>query len=135
MIKTRVSAEKMLEWCVREPNAGQVKTFDQKLTKALQSIIDSSIKKSHNCNREKLWREYYLLRTSKAFVKQWTDFLSTIDITVQPVLFQHLTDEIFKRLVQDYFKMQHLEQETVEVTTNEENNVIRYIAGYVCRHL
>jgi len=69
------------------------------------------------------------------FVKLWADFLSDVTPPVQPVLFQHLTDEIFTALVQDYFQVQYLEEENIEFPTDDENNVIRYIAGYVCHHL
>ena len=136
LIQTRQSAEKFLEWCLQVPSKGKVKLFGEKLTQDLQGVIRASIKKkSHNCNKEIMWRQYYLLRTSEKFVTQWNDFLSDVNTPVQPVLFQHLTDVIFKTLVEDYFKIEYLEQETVEVPTSDENNVIRYIAGYLCRHL
>ena len=82
-----------------------------------------------------MWRQYYLLWTSTKFVTQWNDFLSFVDAPVQPVLYQHLTDENFKTLVEDYFKIQYLKQESIGVPNNDDNNVICYIAGYVCRHL
>jgi len=61
--------------------------------------------------------------------------LSGVDAPVQPVLYQYLTDENFKTLVEDYIKIQYLEQESIEVPTSDDNNVIRYMVGYVCRHL
>jgi len=135
LIKTRQTAEKMLEWCLQDPNKDQVEEFGKKLTQDLQGVILASIEKSDDCNKEKMWRQYYLLWTSTKFVTQRNNFLSGVDAPVQPVLYQHLTDEIFKTLIEDYFKIQYLEQESIEVPTNDDNNVIRYIAGYVCCHL
>ena len=42
-----------------------------------------------------------MLRTSSDFIKLWKDFLAHVGGTpVYPVLFQHLTDGIFKDLFQ-----------------------------------
>ena len=75
------------------------------------------------------------MRTSSSFVKQWTKFLVGVDTPVEPVLFQHLTDVVFITLVENHFKLEYLEPESDDVPTSDENNVVRYIAGYVCRHL
>lgn len=54
---------------------------------------------------------------------------------MQPVLYQHLTDEVFKILIKRHFQIVHLEQDaSSEIETNE-GNALRYVAGYVCRHL
>jgi len=64
------------------------------------------------------------LRTSENFARLWADFLSDVIAPVQPVSFQHLTDEIFTVLVQSYFQVQYLEEENIEVPTDDNNNVI-----------
>ena len=62
-------------------------TFTKKLKECLQNVVSPSVTKSFNYNKEKLWREFYLLRTSKEFLKQWTDFLKPIDTSIQPALY------------------------------------------------
>ena len=54
---------------------------------------------------------------------------------IQPVLYQHLTDEVFKILIERHFRVVRLEHDASgEIETNE-GNVLHYVAGYVCRHL
>ena len=78
--------------------------------------------------------EFYLLRSSKAFSKNWQDFLPTTAPPVEPVLYQHLTDLMFKSLLHEHFKVEYLDKEAEEMNRNE-RNVLRYVAGYVCRKL
>jgi len=61
----------------------------------LQKVIEQGVTKSFNYNREKLWKHYYLLRTSEKFTKLWKDFLPPIEPSVEPVMYQHLTDVVF----------------------------------------
>jgi len=61
LIQTRQSGVEMLEWCLQAPNKYQVEIFGKKLTKDLQGMICSSIKKSYECNRnvEKIFLTTY----------------------------------------------------------------------------
>jgi len=135
MIKTRKSAEEFMKWSYLENSASKVSTFTKKLTESLQKVIDKS-KKSFPYNREKIWKQFYLLRTSNGFSEMWRQFLPTTKPPVEPVLYQHLTDLIFQNLINSHFKIVYLdqEQEPKEMNLNE-RNVLRYIAGYVCRKL
>lgn len=65
-------------------------------------------------------------------------FLKAAGKPVKPVLFQHLTDIIFRKRLSDYIKIVYLEQEcgSKDLELREsERGVLRYIAGYICRHL
>ena len=59
--------------------------------------------------------EFYLLRSSKAFSKIWQDFLPTTAPPVKPVLYQHLTDSMFKSLLHEHFKVEYLDKEAEEI--------------------
>ena len=50
------------------------------------------------------------------------------------MLYQHLTDLMFKSLLHEHFKVEYLDKEAEEMNRNE-RNVLRYVAGYVCRKL
>ena len=52
------------------------------------------------------------------------------------MLYQHLVDLFFKRMLNEQFDVIH-EEQTVELRelTETEGNIIRYVAGYICRHL
>jgi len=71
-------------------------------------------------------------------MQQWTAFLKLTALKVKPVLFQHLTDIIFRKSLQNHFQTDYLSQqdgtEGVKLTENE-RGVLRYVAGYICRHL
>jgi len=64
-------------------------------------------------------------------------FLIGIDTPIQFILFQHLTDVIFTNRVENHFKIQYLEPESIDVPTSNGSNAMHYmyIAGYVYRHL
>lgn len=87
-IQARELAVHLLEWCLKEANRGVVNAFVQQLTGQLQSVILSSTKKSFSYNKEKMWKQFYMLRTSADFVKSWKDFLAHVGGTpIYPVLF------------------------------------------------
>jgi len=60
--------------------------------------------------------------------------LPTTTPPVEPVLYQHLIDIVFKCLINKHFEIVYLDQEPAEINVNE-RNVLRYVAGYICRKL
>lgn len=136
IIEARESAGKILEWCLSDANNDSVDSFTKQLVECLQNVISSSVTKSFHYNKEKLWKDFYILRTSKDFIKRWTDFFHIINMpSIQPAFYQRLTDEIFKLLIQSHFQVVRLDDDTSTTVTSNESNALRYIAGYVCRHL
>jgi len=131
-IRTRNSAEKFLAWCGE--NKMLSTNFSEKLKDMLQKVIVLGVTKSFNYNREKLWKQFYLLRTSEVFLKLWNNFLPPLQPSVEPVLYQHLIDKIFEILVQEYCQQEHLDPEVTPMQQNK-CSALRYIAGYTCRHL
>jgi len=132
-IKTREAAKEFLKWCCLELSASKVDAFSKKLTESLQKVIDGA-KKSFTYNKEKIWKQFYLLRTSKEFTERWRQFLPSTTPPVEPVLYQHLTDIVFKCLINKHFEIVYLDQEPAEINVNEKN-VLRYVAGYIGRKL
>ena len=65
-------------------------------------------------------------------------FLEGSGVIVKPVLFQHLSDLIFCKYVSDHFQVvclnQQADSEDLELQDSE-RGVLRYVAGYICRHL
>jgi len=62
------------------------------------------------------------------------NFLPSVEPSIEPVLYQHLTDTIFEILVQSYCQMQHLDEEVKSMQQNE-HSALRYIAGFTCHHM
>ena len=134
-VQARKSAEMLLEWCLRNINDDKLNAFGEQLLQSLKQVILSSRTKSYSHSKEKLWKGFFQLRCSHDFIKQWTDFLVVVDEPVKPLLFQHLTDLIFQVLLHDHFKTIHIDQEVSSEMTENESSALRYVGGYVCRHL
>ena len=142
-IQLQHTAESLLQWCDNLQNTVTLTSFTVSLIEEINTTIKSSITTSYNYNREKLWRNYFILKTSKRLIKKWTEFIKIVNIGIKPPLYQHLTDIIFKGQIQNYFKMLHTcstepseptDGPTVHITPTEKN-VLQYIAGYICRQL
>lgn len=132
--EARKVAESLLKWSLNEHNNEKVNKFVQGLFEELEKPIIASVKKS--CNRDKLWRNYFLLRSSKEFVNLWTEFLKHADLEPSPVFYQRLTDIVFRKVMQDHFTYSDCSRtDEVAPISDQEGNALRYAAGYVCRHL
>ena len=79
-------------------------------------------------------RHYYELRVSDTFKKDWDTFLEqTIDHTASPTFYQFISHRLF----QEFIKRRHQIAENEDCIANplsrEDENALRYVAGYVCR--
>ena len=138
-IESRKTAERLLEWCCKKENSDALNGFTQKLSASLEGAITASkTKNSFRYNTDKIWRNFFLVRSTPEFINQWKTFLRGSGKTVKPVLFQHLTDLIFRKCLNDHFQVIYIDQqvdlEDVELQDSEKG-VLRYVAGYICRHL
>ena len=109
----------------------QAEEFTVKLMCSLETLVLSHKKK------ERMLMAFHQFRVSQLSVL-WMDFCSEVGIheTIDPLLYQTVSQEIF----QNYYleKMRQLQDDegskgrpvTVNVTVDEEN-VIRYIGGYI----
>ena len=87
-------------------------------------------------NREKLWRNYFLLRSSEEFIKLWTVFLNSAKLIPTPSFYQHLTDIVFRKMIQDHLLFSSpANADSITPVSHQEGSALRYAAGYVCRHL
>ena len=131
--EARSVAESLLKWSLNEGNKEKMHEFVRFLFNQLEKPFIASVKKS--CNREKLWRNYFLLRSSQEFVKLWTEFLKYADLVPSPFFYQRLTDIVFREMIQDHFIFSNCADTDVMTPVSQEGSALRYAAGYVCRHL
>ena len=99
------------------------------------ALVNPSGKALH---RDKLWESYFYIRTQEGFINRWTVFLCGVNSPVgSPVLYQHLTDLVFKELLHLKYSIaaNNTENAGVGPLTYNEVNALRYAAGYVCRHI
>ena len=51
------------------------------------------------------------------------------------ILYQYVTNQAFEALIQETFQTSYIQQTSAEPLTHEEQNALRYVAGYVCHKL
>ena len=102
-IAARKSADELLNWCLGTKNSEFLEDFTKHLADSLTKVIKASSTRSFAYNNDKLWKKNFLLRSSPEFIKWWTTFLKPTGVAVKPVLFQHLTDNIFRKFLNDHF--------------------------------
>ena len=124
----------LLHWCQQEENSEEVNQFMKQVMADMSQCLAAF--KGKKGGHDRLWKKYFALRTSEKFTNQWKTFFSTAQCLCTPVLYQHLVDLFFKRMLNEEFDVTP-EEQTVELRelTETEANIIRYVAGYICRHL
>ena len=74
---------------------------------------------------------------SSSFQQAWERFLSAEQLPNEPLLYQHITDQVLELLLKS--KLPAVDQSTREYSENdltfEEQNAVQYIGGYVIRSL
>ena len=121
------------------------KNFSAWLVKSLTAIVNSLQNSAQQSNKENLWIRFHELTVSVEFVKMWETFASELGIgTLSPLLYQHITDVIFERIIKESVTS----VSTVACTSStpsgdaqvpgltfEEECAIHYVGGYVIREL
>ena len=132
-IEARDVAVSLLKWCLADHNKEQFYTFVNEIITVLRKPIVAFSRKS--CNREVLWRNYFLERSSEHFVRGWVSFLNSLRLTPTPVLYQHVTDLIFRQLIHSSFLGSTANAADAPLITKNEGRAMQYAIGYICRHL
>lgn len=102
----------------------------------LEVTVESAKKGNGGINREKLWVNYYKEISSNEFTSKWNDFCGKIKVTVMPLFYQHITDEIFEYLLKDEFDLNGpigIEENQTPPLTFEEENAVHFVGGYLLR--
>lgn len=89
-------------------------------------------------NRENIWRLFFKVRSSSTFNSLWRLFLQRVGVSPTPILYQHLTDLIFKMLIRNRFNYtcsSGCAPSITQETLINEGYALRYAAGYVIRHV
>ena len=124
----------MLQWCSNSNNEVVLQKFTEKVFTDLRGALVTPTGKG--LGRDKLWESYYYIHTTETFTNRWTVFLCKANYPCEtPVLYQHLTDLLFKGLLRYSYSVANDTSKQPSPLTNNEANALRYVAGYVCRHL
>ena len=128
--KARKVAVGLLEWSAISQQFG---ALVKRLFTALKTPLISFSRRS--CNREILWRDYFLLRSSKEFISTWVTFLTDANLTPTPIFYQHMTDVVFRGLISNHLIGFTEDSTPTPAVADHEGGALRYAAAYVCRHL
>ena len=128
------AAKLLKEWCIREENNEVVISFTYELLSDLQGALVFP-RGRRPLNREKIWQQYFTVRSSSIFISRWTAFLEQASINPTPTLYQHLTDIIFRDLMKENYVIPSQQSSITEDVSVLEGNALRYAAGYVVHHV
>ena len=115
--------------------------FAKWLMTTLTTVVESAKSKvsGQNINQETLWIKFHELTISEDFSKKWEEFLKNVNTTVPPLLYQHLTDEIFEGIIKSFCgsltSNNTVSKEDIVALSNEEETAIHYVGGYVIHEL
>jgi len=113
--------------------------FASWLIKVLDEVVEKSKKRTGVINQGNLWKKYHQLTISESLNVTWKQFLGLCKLDKGPMLYQHVTDELFEMRIKDVVCPSSddvcSEVTTVTCLTFEEANAVRYIDGYVVHSL
>ena len=127
--------------CRRSQSAENKPCFDgfaSQLVSELETALQPSSGgyKRLRVQREKMWGQYHLIRSSAVFRERWLGILQPLHgCTPCPVFYQYVTD-VFKQLIKHHClssEQSHATSCQLPDLTYEETCALRYAAGYVCR--
>ena len=113
--------------------------FDSALQKELTQLIVKSTQtcKSFSKMKEMLWRDFHVVRQTR-LKEMWKKFITSIghieDCDSDPLLMQYVLEQMFEKVITSTFTVMTNESPEEPITANEEN-ALRYAAGYVPRAL
>lgn len=123
-------------WMDSNVNRQVCEGFEVKLLAMLDACITSK-RASAKMNRKQMWTAYHTLRVSSEYLDLWRSTLHSAGIeNPHPAFFQHVGNEIFKCLIRSRHPLQQATgSDKSGPLTYEEQNALRYFAGYIPRML
>ena len=92
-----------------DKNTDVFEKFSQQLIMEMEKVFVGTVRtKKSIINRDKLWRNYFLLCSSTQFRERWETFLSLMSTETKgegALLYQRVTDIIFKLLIQEHYQI------------------------------
>ena len=127
------TARELKEWL--SVNRAEAIYFQEQILKHMRKCFGPSGSLDSVVKRENVWGRYHHLRISPEYVDFWKTLLRLVGpgTTCDPILFQHISNHIFKVLIVKTFPLpDHSNPNEFVALTFEEANALRYVAGYVC---
>ena len=130
------SATELLQWCCNPQNHSTLQLFAANLLQQFEKVLKTS-GKSQQKRREKIWKAFHVLRTSKAYEAKWVEFVrNSTSLPPCPIFYQYVSDNAFKALVKARFVVTETPaSHCTQGFSYEEENALRYASGYIPRAL
>ena len=123
--------KKFYVWLSVSSNSSKVYSFAKNLVYHIQGCV---VESCHSRSRERMWENYYKLRSSGEFRDMWTIFLrNSINVEASPIFYQFVSDNILDVFINMNIAVTSAGANTVLPIDYIEANAIRYVAGYVVR--
>ena len=106
--------------------------------RTLVDEISEVIQVKSTLNKERIFKDFHKLRMSEEFISLWQNYLGAVGLEADPLFYQQISQEIFESLLIQRFKVDHNEapdQSVQDRLTNEEENAVNYVGGYVIRSI
>ena len=126
--------------CDQASSKSKCEAFSSWLVDELKEIIIKATKRNGAISAEQLWSRYHEFTISQNLKKCWEEFLDSSNVEKEPMFYQHITDEVFDKLITHTANMNSSnanvsEQSEEQDLTYEEENAIYYVGGYVIHSL
>ena len=139
--EARKQALLLNDWCKKPEKQHILQHFAENLIAKLSAPFKRIVFKQGQSaarfvtQRGRIWGRYHQLRTSIEFRTLWSDFIKlSTQCVATPILYQFLTDVVFEQLVKQHFPVDDKEEASGGTLLSlQEENVVKYAAGYVCR--
>lgn len=95
--QAKTCASELSSWIDDECHQEVFEKFSTKLHNDFAALLTG--RSTSSVNREKIWRDFFLFRSSEAFIKQWKDFLQAAGLPATPTFFQYITDIVFRSVM------------------------------------
>ena len=104
-------------------------TFSEKFLTELGLCF--SDKKSFKHEKEVMWGNYHMHRSSTAFQHMWIQFVEQAIHQTPSSFYQHVTHQVFKSLIEIKYPVSESTGTEASPHLTGEENALRYVAGHV----
>ena len=105
----------------------------QCLEKCFLDCITNGNCRSKSVLRERIWSSFHRLRSGIALSTMWSNICEEINSpAMSPLVYQRVTQMLYSDIIAGHFEKSVVES-TIDIPslTTDEENVVRYIAGYI----
>ena len=141
-MKARELAETVEQWRNEDDNIATWNNFAGDLVTLLRTCFPKAVPPKNKCKstRERMWEQYYKLRSSDKFIQLWKKLFECIKPaqTQSPIFWQFVTQKVMEDLIKEEYKcIEDREMKKLDETSldYQERNALRYTVGYVLNSL